>query len=146
MSAPAKAPAGAAPAGPLTIGSLCTGYGGLDLAVMTVTGARLAWTAETDPHASAVLARHWPGTPNLGDLTALDWASVPHVDMVTAGWPCQDISYAGAGAGIMEVVLCARSDRTCSRVTTAPRICRISCSRVLTAPGAGRAGLSLGGI
>ena len=39
-------------AGPLTAGSLCSGYGGLDLAVMAVTGARLAWTAETDRYAA----------------------------------------------------------------------------------------------
>jgi DNA (cytosine-5)-methyltransferase 1 len=40
--------------------------------------------------------------PNLGDVTALDWAQVPPVDLVSAGWPCQDISYAGPGAGITE--------------------------------------------
>jgi DNA (cytosine-5)-methyltransferase 1 len=94
----AQHPAGA----PLTAGSLCSGYGGLDLAVMAVTGARLSWVAETDRHAAAVLARHWPDVPNLGDVTALDWAKVPPVDLVSAGWPCQDISYAGPGAGITE--------------------------------------------
>ena len=98
----ARHPAGPPPAGPLTAGSLCSGYGGLDLAVMAVTGARLAWTAETDRHAATVLARHWPDVPNLGDVTALDWAKVPPVDLVSAGWPCQDISYAGPGAGITE--------------------------------------------
>jgi DNA (cytosine-5)-methyltransferase 1 len=72
-------------AGPLTAGSLCSGYGGLDLAVVAVTGARLAWCAETDRYAAAVLAHHWPGVPNLGDITALDWATVPPVDLVTAG-------------------------------------------------------------
>lgn len=88
--------------GPLTAGSLCSGYGGLDLAVMAVTGARLAWTAEIDQYAAGVLAHQWPGVPNLGDVTALDWAAVPPVDLVSAGWPCQDISYAGPGAGITE--------------------------------------------
>ena len=95
-------PAGASAAGQLTAGSLCSGYGGLDLAVMAVTGARLAWMAETDQYAAGVLAHHWPGVPNLGDVTALDWAAVPPVDLVAAGWPCQDISYAGPGAGITE--------------------------------------------
>jgi DNA (cytosine-5)-methyltransferase 1 len=95
---PAQHPAGT----PLTAGSLCSGYGGLDLAVTAVTGARLAWCAETDRCAAAVLARHWPDVPNLGDVTALDWAAVPPVDLVSAGWPCQDISYAGPGAGITE--------------------------------------------
>ena len=99
---PAHEPAGKPPRGALTAGSLCTGYGGLDLAVMAVTGARLAWTAETDKYAAHVLARHWPDVPNLGDVTALDWATVPPVDLVSAGWPCQDISYACPGAGITE--------------------------------------------
>ena len=88
--------------GALRAGSLCTGYGGLDIAVTAVTGARLAWCAEAGRHAAAVLAHRWPGVPNLGDITALDWAQVPPVDLVTAGWPCQDISYSGTGAGITE--------------------------------------------
>ena len=50
---------------------------------MAVTGARLAWAAETDRYAAAVLARHWPDVPNLGDITALDWAAVPPVDLVS---------------------------------------------------------------
>jgi DNA (cytosine-5)-methyltransferase 1 len=99
---PAEHAAGAPPGGTLTAGSLCSGYGGLDLAVMAVTGARLAWVAETDRYAAAVLPHHWPGVRNLGDVTALDWATVPPVDLVAAGWPCQDISYAGPGAGITE--------------------------------------------
>jgi DNA (cytosine-5)-methyltransferase 1 len=69
---------------------------------MAVTGARLAWTAETDRYAAGVLAHHWPDVPNLGDVVGLDWALVPPVDLVSAGWPCQDISYAGPGAGITE--------------------------------------------
>ncbi len=92
--------AGAPPARRLRSGSLCAGYGGLDLAVMAVLGARLAWCAESGRHAAAVLAARYPGVPNLGDITALDWAAVPPVDLITAGWPCQDISYSGPGAGI----------------------------------------------
>lgn len=84
----------------LRIGSLCTGYGGLDLAVMAVLDAALAWCAEADRHASTVLAARYPQVPNLGDLTCVDWAAVPRVDLVTAGFPCQDISTAGRGAGI----------------------------------------------
>lgn len=90
------------PAAGLRSGSLCTGYGGLDLAAAQVLGARLAWYAESDRHAAAVLAARYPGVPSLGDITALDWAAVPPVDLITAGWPCQDISYAGPGAGIRE--------------------------------------------
>jgi DNA (cytosine-5)-methyltransferase 1 len=86
----------------LRVGSLCSGYGGLDLAVMAVLNARLAWCADPDKHAARVLAARFPGVSNLGDLHAVDWAAVPAVDMVTAGFPCQDISTAGQGAGITE--------------------------------------------
>ncbi|QOC94388.1 DNA cytosine methyltransferase [Micromonospora craniellae] len=82
------------------IGSLCSGYGGLDLAVELVLGGRLTWYAETDRHAATVLAHHWPGVANLGDIRTVDWTRVPPVDIVTAGFPCQDISNAGRRAGI----------------------------------------------
>ncbi|ROO52874.1 DNA (cytosine-5)-methyltransferase 1 [Micromonospora sp. Llam0] len=82
------------------IGSLCTGYGGLDLAVELVLGGRLTWYAETDRHATTILNRHWPDVPNLGDIRTIDWNTVAPVDIVTAGFPCQDISNAGRRAGI----------------------------------------------
>jgi DNA (cytosine-5)-methyltransferase 1 len=96
-----RVPARGLPAGGrLRAGSLCTGYGGLDLAVLAVLDIALAWCADSDRHASAVLAARFPGVPNLGDLTRVDWAAVPPVYLVTAGFPCQDISTAGRGAGI----------------------------------------------
>jgi site-specific DNA-cytosine methylase len=58
-------PADALPAAGLWSGSLCTGCGGLDLAAAAVLGARLAWCAESDKHAAAVLAARYPGVPNL---------------------------------------------------------------------------------
>ncbi len=82
------------------IGSLCTGYGGLDMAVELVLGGQLAWYAETDRHARTVLQHHWPGVPNLGDIRTVDWTRVEPVDILTAGFPCQDISNAGKRAGI----------------------------------------------
>jgi DNA (cytosine-5)-methyltransferase 1 len=86
----------------LRIGSLCSGYGGLDMAVQTVLAGTLTWVADPDPGATATLAHHHPHVPNLGDVTAVDWVGVAAVDVVTAGFPCQDISYAGRGAGIRE--------------------------------------------
>jgi DNA (cytosine-5)-methyltransferase 1 len=85
------------------LGSLCTGYGGLDLAAQAVFGARPAWFADNDPDAVRVLKHHHRRVPNLGDITALDFAdreAVPGIDVLTAGWPCQDISIAGRGEGL----------------------------------------------
>jgi DNA (cytosine-5)-methyltransferase 1 len=87
------------PPGP-KIGSLCSGYGGLDLAVEAVLGGRLCWYAETDRHAQTVLGQRWPGVVNLGDIREVDWTTVEPVDVLTAGFPCQDISNAGKRAGI----------------------------------------------
>ncbi|MFE2871870.1 DNA cytosine methyltransferase, partial [Embleya sp. NPDC059259] len=76
------------------VGSLCTGYGGLDDAVRAVLGGETVWHADNDPGASAILAHHWPTVPNLGDITAVDWAAVEPVDVVTGGYPCQPFSVA----------------------------------------------------
>ncbi|QKW08059.1 DNA cytosine methyltransferase [Streptomyces sp. NA04227] len=84
------------------IGSLCSGYGGLDEGVRSVVGGEVAWHSEIDPHASAILTRHWPDVPNLGDLSALDFHDVEPVDVVCAGFPCTDLSLAGRRAGIAE--------------------------------------------
>ena len=88
----------------LRLGSLCTGFGGLDMAVQRIFGAELAWVADTDPHISKLLARRFLGVPNLGDITRVDWRRLELVDIVCTGFPCQDISYAGRGAGIAHCV------------------------------------------
>jgi DNA (cytosine-5)-methyltransferase 1 len=79
----------------MRVGSLFTGYGGLDLAV----GGDLEWYAEIEPAACKVLAHHYSGVPNLGDITKIDWATVPKVDVITGGYPCQPFSSAGKRKG-----------------------------------------------
>lgn len=86
----------------LTLGELFAGYGGLGLAVEEVFNARLAWYAEFDPSASKIMAHHWPDLTNYGDVTAVDWASVPPVDIISGGSPCQDLSLAGARRGMTQ--------------------------------------------
>lgn len=84
------------------IGSLCTGVAGLDLGVAAMLGGRIAWYSETDPHASAVLAARLPGAVALGDLRTADFTRVEPVRVLTAGFPCQDISGSGRCAGIVK--------------------------------------------
>lgn len=71
----------------LTIGSLCSGIGGLELGLERAWGARTVWQSEVDPHASEVLARHWPGVPNLGDVKGVVDRVPQQVDIICAGYP-----------------------------------------------------------
>lgn len=77
--------------------SLCSGYGGLDLAAESAVGAELVGWSEVDPDAATVMATHWPDADPLGDLTTrTTW---PAADIVTAGFPCQPVSLAGRRRG-----------------------------------------------
>jgi DNA (cytosine-5)-methyltransferase 1 len=87
---------------PLRIGSLCSGYGGLDLAVQAVIGGELAFVADPDEGAAKILAHHHPHVPNLGDITEVKWADVPPVDVLTTGFPCTDLSVAGLQQGLTD--------------------------------------------
>lgn len=82
---------------------LCAGYGGLSLAIEEAfPGAELAWYSEFDPAPSKIMAAHWPDAPNHGDMTAIDWANVESVDLISGGTPCQDLSHAGRRRGMTE--------------------------------------------
>ncbi|MFE9340838.1 DNA cytosine methyltransferase [Streptomyces sp. NPDC007063] len=77
------------------------------MAVCDVLGASVAWHCQYDPddrhqYAARILAHHWPDVPNHGDITAVDWPTVEPVDILTAGFPCQDVSLAGLRAGIAD--------------------------------------------
>ena len=87
---------------PLRIGSLFSGYGGLDLAVQQVYEAEPVWHVEFDDAPSKILAHHWPNVPNLHDVTAVGWEQVEPIDILTGGFPCQDVSVAGRRAGMTD--------------------------------------------
>ncbi|MBX3195128.1 MAG: DNA cytosine methyltransferase [Microbacteriaceae bacterium] len=88
------------PAVPLRVGSLFSGYGGLDLAVEEVFNAETVWFSEINEPVARVFAHHWPDAPNLGDITNIDWRTVPPVDILCGGFPCQDVSTVGKMAGL----------------------------------------------
>jgi DNA (cytosine-5)-methyltransferase 1 len=88
--------------GKMKIGSLFSGYGGLDLAVTKLTGAEVVWHCEWEDAPSKVLEANFPGVPNYRDVSSVDWDSVEPVDILTGGFPCQDLSLAGKRAGLQE--------------------------------------------
>lgn len=80
--------------------SLFSGYGGLDMGVEQALGPmRPVAVCDIEPGPTAILAAHW-NTPNLGDITHVDWRGMPPVDVVCGGSPCQSMSLAGLRAGM----------------------------------------------
>lgn len=84
------------------IGELFSGYGGLGMGVQSVYGGTIAWHSDIDKGACKILAHRYPGVPNLGDITTVDWSTVEPVDILTGGSPCQDLSHAGKRQGMTE--------------------------------------------
>jgi DNA (cytosine-5)-methyltransferase 1 len=83
----------------MKFGSLFSGIGGLDLGLERA-GMSCRWQIEIDDYARQVLAKHWPDVPRYSDITEVDGRVLEPVDLIAAGFPCQDISYAGRGAGL----------------------------------------------
>lgn len=71
----------------------------MDLAVEQYFGARTIWQCENNPEARKVLGQHF-GVPIYHDITTIDWRTVPMVDILAGGFPCQDVSSAGLRRGM----------------------------------------------
>mgnify|MGYP005820083769 CR=1 FL=1 len=84
------------------IGELFAGYAGLGMGVRAVLGGNITWFSELDEAPSKVLAYRYPGVPNHGDITRINWSAVEPVDILTGGSPCQDLSQAGKRRGMTE--------------------------------------------
>lgn len=85
------------PSPPLRVVGLFAGIGGLELGLHQA-GHRTELLCEIDPGAQAVLATRFPRVPLISDVRLLP--GLPPTDLVTAGFPCQDLSQAGKTAGI----------------------------------------------
>lgn len=86
----------------MRVGDTFSGIGGFALAAGWM-GWTHEWFSEVDPYASKVLAKNFPGVPNHGDITQIGIGRAVEpspVDLICGGFPCQDISHAGKGAGI----------------------------------------------
>lgn len=83
----------------VTIGSLFSGIGGLELGLERAGLGPVLWQCELDPFCRRVLAKHWPDTKRYEDVKDVD-ERADRVDLICGGFPCQDLSYAGSGAGL----------------------------------------------
>lgn len=82
-----------------TFGSLFAGIGGFDLGFERA-GFRCRWQVEIDDYATKVLEKHWPKVHRERDIRQCGSSNLERVDCIIGGFPCQDISYAGRGAGL----------------------------------------------
>jgi len=86
----------------ITVGSLFSGVGGIDEGLRRTGRFCTIWFSEIEPYCCEVLKQRFPGVPNVGDITKVDWDGIERPDMLVGGFPCQDISVAGKGEGIRE--------------------------------------------
>ena len=82
-----------------TYGSLFAGVGGIDLGLDS-SGLECGFQVEWDKNCQQTLEYHWPKVPRWGDISDVNGADLPPVDIITFGSPCQDLSVAGKRAGL----------------------------------------------
>ena len=78
--------------------SLFAGIGGFDLGLERA-GMECVGQVEIDPFCQKVLAKHWPDVKRMTDIRDVKSDEFGPVDLISGGFPCQDISLAGKGAG-----------------------------------------------
>ena len=83
----------------LTMGSLFDGIGGFPLAASR-HGIKTLWASEIEAYPIEVTRLRFPDMVHVGDITKLNGAELPPVDILVGGSPCQDLSVAGARAGL----------------------------------------------
>lgn len=83
----------------LTLGSLFDGSGGFPLAGI-ICGITPIWSSEIEPFPIRVTEKRLPNVRHFGDISSLNGAELPPVDIITFGSPCQDMSVAGKRSGL----------------------------------------------
>jgi len=78
---------------------LFSGIGGFSLGLERAGGFKTVAFCEIEPFCQKVLKKHWPEVPIYTDVTKMEFCE-GMADVITGGFPCQDISYAGKGAGL----------------------------------------------
>ena len=81
------------------MGSLFDGIGGFPLAAVR-NGIRPVWASEIEAFPIEVTKLRFPNMVHVGDITRLNGAELPPVNIICGGSPCQDLSVAGARAGL----------------------------------------------
>ena len=113
----------------LTMGSLFDGIGGFPLAAERY-GIKTVWASEIERFPIEVTSARFPSMVHCGDITKLSGKELFPVDIICGGSPCQDLSVAGARAGLagarsglfMEQVRIVREMRAAERETRKGRI------------------------
>lgn len=82
----------------LRVLDLFSGIGGFSYGLAKTGGFETVAFCEIEEFPRKVIAKHFPGVPIYHDITTAQFSEA--VDVVTAGFPCQDISFAGEGAGL----------------------------------------------
>lgn len=84
----------------LTLGSLFDGSGGFPLGGLLTGCITPLWSSEVEPFAIRVTTKRLPEVKHYGDVSAINGADLPPVDIITFGSPCQDMSIAGKRDGL----------------------------------------------
>lgn len=82
--------------------SLFSGIGGIELGLERTGGFETVAFCEIDKHCHKVLQKHWSKVPIHPDVTTLTKRDLPHIDVITGGFPCTDVSFAGKQKGFFD--------------------------------------------